>query len=131
MNAMPMPRDAESGEAALSVAEADQSEDAEGDRYTEEELLAIVQDLAARRNPRYDRFYRNVDPDRIRNAAHIAQRLLECHLRHQRRPIRDRGRRKHAAEIHRLLDETNEGSLELAWAVLCLAFAALPPGPQK
>ena len=98
--------------------------------YTEEDILAFVRTIAARRDPGRILPYSSTSPARIKHAAAVAQRVLEVHLRYLRSSPRARGRRQHNAEIFRLLDQTNPGTLTLALAWLDAAFALLPPGTK-
>ena len=98
--------------------------------YTEAEILAFVRTIAARRDPGRILPYSSASPARIKHSAAVAQCLLETHLRYLRASPRDRGRRRHNAEIFHLLNQTNPATLTLALAWLDAAFALLPPGTK-
>jgi hypothetical protein len=98
---------------------------------TETDSLEFVRELAACRDPRRVLLYSTASPARIKHSAAVAQRLIEVHRRYLRRSPRDRGRRRHNAEIYDLLAQTNDASLVLALAWLDAAFALLPPGTKE
>lgn len=91
-------------------------------------VLRYVREHAARRDPALSHLYAGMSPRRIKDAAYLAQQLLETHrelLGRQGRGARS-GKRKHARRIYDLLNATNDGTLVLAIAYLETAIGTLP-----
>src|SRR5688572_2136041 len=75
-----------------------------------EVILDYVRAEAARRDPGLARVYRAATPRRVRNAGWLAHALMAAHLELHRRVGRGArtGRRKHAQEVYRLLNASND-----------------------
>jgi hypothetical protein len=91
-------------------------------------VLAYVRQQAAGRDPNLGHIYATASAARVKEATFLAQRLLSAHralLGRQGRGART-GRRKHAQEVYRLLNATNDATLALAISYLCTALGVLP-----
>lgn len=96
-------------------------------------VLAFVRQEAAGMDPAHSHIYKAATLRRIKNAAWLAYDLMGVHLELHRRLGRGArtGRRAHAAEIRRLLENTNAANLVLAQAALVAAIGTLPPDEPR
>ena len=102
---------------------------------TAAELLEVVRSSCMREDPRNSLAYAQMDASHVREAARLTTRLLEAHAEYARvHAITGRGRRKHAAEVHRWLDVVPRPYLVVAqaWALLPAALLDAPePDPSQ
>jgi hypothetical protein len=87
--------------------------------YAPAEVIAALRTTACRIDPAHCHLYREMDTDRMHQAIRVSTLLMQRHLTYRRHFRPGRGRREHAAEMHRLVDAVNVVDLTMgvAWAL--------------
>jgi hypothetical protein len=99
--------------------------------WTATAVLEEACTLAAQFDPGHAAIYRRMPPARWLQAVGLGAELLTAHCAYRLHHARGRGRRRHSAETHTLLEETNSANLIAALALLFVMGRMLDQVPRE
>jgi hypothetical protein len=94
-------------------------------------ILAQARTLAATLDPQNAAIYRSWARSRWRQAVDLGAELLTAHAAYRLHHARGRGRRRHSAKMHALLDEANSAHLIAALALMLVMGRMLDRLPRE
>jgi hypothetical protein len=94
-------------------------------------VLEQARKLAGALDPPRSAIYRRMPPARWLQAVNLGSTLLTAHAAYRLHHTRGRGRRRHSAEMHLLLDEANGANLIAALALLFVMGRMLDQVPRE
>ena len=99
--------------------------------WTAAAVLAQARALASTLDPQHAATYRSMSRSRWLQAVDLGAALLTAHAAYRLHHARGRGRRRHAAETHALLDEANSANLIAAVALMLVTGRMLDRLPRE
>jgi hypothetical protein len=99
--------------------------------WTAAAVLEEARTLASTLDPAHAAIYRRMPPARWLQAVNLGSTLLTAHATYRLHHARGRGRRRHAAETHTLLDEANSANLIAALALMLVMGRVLDRLPRE
>jgi hypothetical protein len=97
----------------------------------DDSVLEQARALASTLDPPRAAIYRRMPPARWLHSVDLGAELLTAHAAYRLHHARGRGRRRHAAETHALLDETNSANLVAALALMLVTGRMLDRLPRE
>jgi hypothetical protein len=94
-------------------------------------VLEQARDIASTLDPTRAALYRRMPPARWLQAIDLGSTLLTGHAAYRLHHARGRGRRRHSAEMHTLLDEANGANLIAALALMLVMGRMLDQVPRE
>jgi hypothetical protein len=98
--------------------------------WTAAAVLAQARALASTLDPQHAAIYHSMSRSRWLQVVDLGAELLVTDARYRLHHTRRRGRRRHSAQMHALLDEANSANLVAALALMLVTGRVLDQSPR-